>query len=105
LSWTVLLTALTHLLLLLQVSSARAALESADLPGRAEQLQETLLPAAEQVRRLTDGAHVVAAAAVTKACCAVIPYALLNCMLCRPLSWQQALCNQMHGVAGAKSLQ
>jgi hypothetical protein len=41
----------THqvLLLLLQVSSACAALESADLPGHAEQLQETLLPAAEQV--------------------------------------------------------
>lgn len=34
----------------LQVSSARAALESADLPGQAEQLQEKLVPAAEQVR-------------------------------------------------------
>jgi hypothetical protein len=39
------------LLVLLQVSSARAALESADLPGHAEQPQETLLPAAEQVGR------------------------------------------------------
>jgi hypothetical protein len=35
------------------VSSARAALESADLPGHAEQLQETLLPAAEQVREFS----------------------------------------------------
>ncbi|WIA08112.1 hypothetical protein OEZ85_007571 [Tetradesmus obliquus] len=46
------------------VSSARAALESADLPGRAEQLQETLLPAAEEVAGIVESGVASAAPAI-----------------------------------------
>ncbi|WIA28185.1 hypothetical protein OEZ86_010748 [Tetradesmus obliquus] len=48
------------------VSSARAALESADLPGHAEQLQETLLPAAEKVAGIVESGVASAAPAIAQ---------------------------------------